>query len=85
MKKKALATVTMLFTFLMSVTAFASTSDPIAELTTSLTTQIGNIVPTIVTAVAGIIGAIAPSALTLAGMIIVVGLVISTFRRLLGR
>ena len=79
--------VSMMFVFLLSVTAFAATTPTtgIEELTTSLTNEIGTIIPVIVASVGSVIGAIAPSAMQLAGMVILVGLVIGTFRRLLGR
>ena len=89
---------TMMFLFLLNVTALnADERDPPAQaeqpqtgigiqaLETSLLRQIHATVPEIVNSVAIVIGVIAPSVLQLVAMVVLVGLVIGVYRRLLGR
>jgi hypothetical protein len=87
MKAKLFAMLTVVFTFLMSVTAFATTppANPIEELAKSMTTEMSGILPHLAGAAATVIGAVAPIALTIAGMIAVFGLTIGIFRKMTGR
>jgi len=54
-------------------------------LVTNLTEQVGDIVPDLISGAGAVIGAVAPAALTVAGMVAVVTLGLSIFRRLTGR
>jgi len=88
MKKTMGFVLTMLAAMMvMTVTAFASSppSPGLTDLADTLTTQLDSILPQLVGVAGTVIGAIAPAALTIAGFIVVVGLVISVFRRLMGR
>jgi hypothetical protein len=55
----------------------------IEALASSLSTEIGAITPYIVDAAGSTVGAIAPSALTIMGMVAVVGIIFGVFRRLM--
>lgn len=86
MKAKMLLMLTVVFTFLLSVTAFAdTTTNQIGELATSMTTSMNGILPQLVGAAAVVIGAVAPPILTIAGMMAVFGIVIGSFRKMTGR
>ncbi|MCL2358082.1 MAG: hypothetical protein FWC70_13170 [Defluviitaleaceae bacterium] len=87
--KKATAFV---FTMLAAMTATAVTAfaagppaPGLTDLADTLTAELGIILPQLVGVAGTVIGAIAPAALAILSFTVVVGLVISIFRRLMGR
>lgn len=60
-------------------------TNPINEIATTMQTEIGNVVPEVLSAAGGVLGTLAPAALTLAGLVAVITIGIGFFRRLFSR
>jgi hypothetical protein len=84
-KKTVLMLMAVFMVLIMAVSVHASTPNGIEALSTSMTSELSNILPILATAAGNVIGSVAPIALTIAGMVAVVSLTISVFRRLTGK